>query len=67
MSTDGFTSELDVSLLANGEQTLEVLNKLPKNSKVKEIRLEFLNVYSDGDILVEYDTRQIEITGIRFK
>ncbi|MBR4943730.1 MAG: DUF4091 domain-containing protein [Clostridia bacterium] len=67
LSTDGFTSELDVSLLANGEQTLEVLNKLPKNSKVKEIRLEFLNVYSDGDILVEYDTRQIEITGIRFK
>lgn len=67
VSTDGFTSELDVSLLPNQEQTLEVLNRLPKNIKVKEVRLEFLNVYSEGENLVEYDAREIEITGIRFK
>jgi len=67
ISTDGFTSELDISLLANGEQMLEVLNRLPKGSKVKEIRIEFLNVYTEGEDLVAYADRQIEITGIRFK
>ena len=35
--------------------------------KVKEIRVEFLNVYTKDEIVVPYANRQIEITGIRFK
>lgn len=67
ISTDGFVSELDVSLPANCKQTLEGLNRLPNGQRVEEIRLEFLNVYEEDGELKKYDDRQIEITGIRFK
>ncbi len=67
LSTDGFVCEADISLLENCEQMVEVLNKLPDGAKVKEIRIEFLNVYTEGEELVTYADRQIEVTGIRFK
>ena len=67
LSTDGFTHEVDISMLGNYGETVEVLNKLPGGSKVKEIRIEFLNVYTEGETVVPYADRQIEITGIRFK
>ena len=67
MSTDGYSCEMDISLNANRAQTVEVLNRLPKEQKVQEIRIEFLNVYSQDGGLKPYADRQIELTGVRFK
>ena len=67
ISTDGFVHEVDIGMLGNYGETVEVLNKLSAGSKVKEIRIEFLNVYTEGEELVLYADRQIEVTGIRFK
>ena len=57
----------DVSLSANREQTVEVLNRLGAGEEVKEIRLEFLNAYSEDGRLKSYPDRKISVTGIRFK
>ena len=64
---EGFTCEADISLSANRVQTVEILNRLPKNSKISQIRIEFLNVYSENSELQKYADRQISLSGIRFK
>ena len=66
ISEDGNTCEADISLKAGRKQTVEMLNRL-SGKKIKGLRIEFLNVYTENGEVKAYADRQIGLSGVRYR
>ncbi len=69
VAEDGSTYEQDITLTGSRKQTVEGLNyfSVYKDKKVTEVRIEFLNYYSEDGVVKLYEDRQLELSGIRFQ
>lgn len=64
---DGSNFSADISLTANTKYTIEVLNKLGEDAKVKKLAINFENGKLDGETVNLIADRQVILSGIRTK
>ena len=64
---DGSSHSADISLTANTECTVEVLNRLNDGVKVKSLEIVFENGELKGEEIILKDDRRVKLTGIRLK
>ena len=67
VSTGGIAFSKEIGLTANTSATVEVWNGLSEGSKVKEVRIDFINGEGTGPSFRPLGKRTVEIMGIRLR
>ena len=67
VSTGGIAFSKEIGLTANTSATVEVWNGLSEGSKVKEVRIDFVNGEGTGLSFRPLGKRTVEIMGIRLR